>query len=129
VSIERPLIRVNPSLLHQQVLVLGHLLILLLLWNWLHGIHWSWFLGATLLSLGYALYQARLRHFTLGWQGQEISYHGQRYQLGPNSRVGYGFLWLHLVQGEQSHRLWLFSDALTPDDYRFLARLIATRHG
>ncbi len=51
-SIERPLIRVNPSLLHQQVLVLGHLLILLLLWNWLHGIHWSWFLGATLLSLG-----------------------------------------------------------------------------
>ena len=125
-STERPLIRVKPSWLHQQILLLGHLLLLLLLWNWLHGLYWNWFLVGTLLSLGYALYQARLRRFTLGWQGEEISYQGSRYQLGPHSRVGYGFLWLQLLD-EKSHTLWLFSDALSPDDYRYLARLITTR--
>ena len=96
-STERPLIRVKPSWLHQQILLLGHLLLLLLLWNWLHGLYWNWFLVGTLLSLGYALYQARLRRFTLGWQGEEISYQGSRYQLGPHSRVGFGFLWLQLL--------------------------------
>ena len=125
-STERPLIRVKPSWLHQQILLLGHLLLLLLLWNWLHGLYWNWFLVGTLLSLGYALYQARLRRFTLGWQGEEISYQGSRYQLGPHSRVGYGFLWLQLLD-EKSHTLWLFSDGLSPDDYRYLARLITTR--
>ena len=126
-STERPLIRVKPSWLHQQILLLGHLLLLLLLWNWLHGLYWNWFLVGTLLSLGYALYQARLRRFTLGWQREEISYQGSRYQLGPHSRVGYGFLWLQLLDEKQSHTLWLFSDGLSPDDYRYLARLITTR--
>ena len=114
---------IEPSWHHQQVLLAGHLLVTALLWFWLHGLYWSGFLLGMVLSLGYSLYLARQRRFTLELQGKDLTWLGQRYTLGHGSRVGYGVIWLAL-DGPQPIRLWLFSDSVNQADYRRLAQRI-----
>lgn len=114
---------VEPSLLHQWGLLVGHLLVAILLGFWLHGLYWGGFLLGVLLSLGYALYRARQRRFTLTLEENELIWLGARHSLGQGSRVGYGFLWLAL-EGERTRSLWLFSDSLSQADYRRLAQRI-----
>ena len=114
---------VEPSRHHQRVLLFGHLLVTALLWFWLHGPYFAWFLSGMLLSLGYSLYLARQRRFILELQDKDLTWQGGRYTLGQGSRVGYGFLWLEL-NGSRFVRLWLFSDSLSQADYRRLAQRI-----
>lgn len=114
---------VEPSCHHQLVLVVGHLAVCSLLWFWLHGPYWAWFVVGAVLSLGYSLYLARQRRFILTLQGNELIWQGERYRLGQASRVGYGFLWLELKGARLTH-LWLFGDSMSQADYRCLAQRI-----
>ena len=120
----RRVISVEPSGGHQLLLLAGHLLVAALSWEWLPA---SYRLGGLLIltvSLGYALYQANRRRFTLEWVDNSLYWQQRRYELGGGSRVGPGFLWLDL-QGSRPCRLWIFADSLAPQEYRRLARYIA----
>lgn len=116
-------ITVGPSVWHQILLLVGHLLLCWPMWSLLHGVYWLWFVLALGSSLAVSLYQAYHRRFWLELSGQELHYRGQWYRLGRGSRVGQGFLWLDL-EGEQVIRLWIFADSLTPADFRLLARRV-----
>ncbi|MFC3913258.1 protein YgfX [Pseudaeromonas sharmana] len=124
----RRVLQVSPSLRHQQILLGGHLLLLLLLSLWLHGGVWYAFCAAWGLSLCWAVWQARQRYFALEWSGETLYWQQQRFSLGSGSRIAAGFLWLDL-QGESRHTLWIFADSLSDEAYRFLARQIRFRAG
>ncbi len=119
----RHVIRVEPSLRQQWLLIASHLLLCVLLWDFLQGGYAS-FLGLLVaLSLGYSLYRARRCRFEFELQGRHVEWQAARYRLGPGSRIGAGFLWLDL-DGDLPCRLWLFADSVAAADYRRLARTI-----
>lgn len=124
----RRVLQISPSLRHQQILLGGHLLLLLLMSLWLHGGSWYAFCAVWSLSLCWAVWQARQRHFALEWAGETLYWQQQRFSLGDGSRIAAGFLWLDL-QGASRHTLWIFVDSLNDEEYRFLARQIRLQTG
>ncbi len=119
----RHVIRVEPSLRQQWLLIASHLLLCVLLWDSLQG-GYACFLGLFVaLSLGYSLYRARRCRFEFELQGHHVEWQAARYALGPRSRIGAGFLWLDL-EGARPCRLWIFVDSVATVDYRCLARHI-----
>ena len=119
----RHVIRVEPSLRQQWLLIASHLLPCALLWDALQGVYASSFWLLLSLSLAYSLYRARRCRFELTLQSHQVEWHAVSYPLGLGSRIGPGFLWLDLV-GERPCRLWLFADSVAAVDYRRLARTI-----
>ncbi len=119
----RHVIRVEPSLRQQWLLIASHLLLCALLWDALQGVYAS-FLGLLVaLSLAYSLYRARRCRFEFELQGHRVEWHAVSYPLGRCSRIGPGFLWLDFG-GKRPFRLWIFADSLAAVDYRRLARTI-----
>lgn len=116
-------IRVEPSLRHQEILLLGHLLLVALMWLSLHGHYWPWLLCLLFASLCYGLYQARHRHFTIEIRGDQILWHGALHNIGKGSKVGPGFVWL-VLDGPHAERWWLFADSMLAADFRLLAQRI-----
>ncbi|MBL0681626.1 protein YgfX [Aeromonas dhakensis] len=110
----------------QRLLLLS--LFLLILWPLaalIHGWQWALLLPCWGLGLWRAWLDTSRMTGVLEWDGQWLSWQGNRYQLGAGSRIWPGVLWLQLVAVERpASRLWLFSDALAPAYYRTLARAI-----
>lgn len=110
----------------QRLLLLS--LFLLILWPLaalIHGWQWALLLPCWGLGLWRAWLDTCRMTGVLEWDGQWLSWQGNRYQLGAGSRIWPGVLWLQLVALERpASRLWLFSDALAPAHYRTLARAI-----
>lgn len=110
----------------QRLLLLS--LFLLILWPLaalIHGWQWALLLPCWALGLWRAWLDTSRMTGVLEWDGQWLSWQGNRYQLGAGSRIWPGVLWLQLVAVERpASRLWLFADALAPAHYRTLARAI-----
>ncbi|WP_337075193.1 protein YgfX [Aeromonas veronii] len=121
---------VHPSR-HQQCLLV--VLFLLLLWpvaGLIAGWQWALLLPVWLAALWLSWRSLAAPPFELGWDGQWLQWQGRRYQLDKKSRILPGVLRLALCpepEGSESaspRQLWLFSDALSPEHYRLLARAI-----
>ena len=119
----RRVLSIKPSWRHQQILLLGHIALLVCVWPLLFGFYWTLWLVGWVASLGWALWQARCRHMMLEWHGETLYYQHQHYTLGVGSRIAIGCLWLDL-HGPRTRRLWIFADSLTDEAYRFVARQI-----
>ncbi len=119
----RHVIRVEPSRRQQWLLIAGHLLLCVLLWDGLQGGYAITFGLILSLSLAYSLYLARRCRFELTLHGPRVQWQATRYTLGAGSRIGAGFLWLDL-EGARPCRLWIFVDSVATGDYRCLARHI-----
>ena len=114
----------------QQRLLLCILFLLLLLpvASLIQG--WQW--GLLLPVWGLSLWRALRRHpaasGVLVWDGEWLEWQGARHRLDPRSRILPGALWLRLrpekPEKGAERQLWLFSDALSPEHYRTLARAI-----
>ncbi len=117
----RHVISVEPSRLHQLILLVGHLLLAALMWGTLHGQYWFWWLLILMGSCCYALRRSRRWRGILELEGETFRWQDQSYQLGAGSRIGPGFLWLDLT-GPYAVRLWIFVDSVNSTDYRRLAR-------
>jgi hypothetical protein len=117
----RHVISVEPSRLHQLILLVGHLLLAALMWGTLHGQYWLWWLLILMASCCYALLQSRRWRGILELEGETLRWQEHSYQLGAGSRIGLGFLWLDLT-GPYAVRLWIFIDSVNSADYRRLAR-------
>lgn len=104
------------------------ILFLLLLWptaSLIQGWQWGLFLPCWLGGLWLALRRAVLTRGELIWDEEWLAWQGRRYRLGPRSRILPGVLWLRLQEaGLPDVHLWLFSDALSAEHYRMLARAI-----
>lgn len=116
---------VHPSR-HQRILLVG--IFLLLLWPvamLIDGWRWALFVPCWLVALMLGWRALPRDAFTLSWDGRWLSWQGDRYQLGRESRILPGVLRLSLLPEQGAPRtLWLCSDSLPPAHYRLLARAI-----
>ncbi|MGL4251843.1 MAG: protein YgfX [Aeromonas sp.] len=127
---ERVIIRVHPSRHQQYVLVA---LFLLLLWpaaGLIGGWQWLLLLPVWLVALWQSWRALAVPVFELVWDGQRVQWQGRSHQLGSRSRILPGILRLSLspesqdAAPESPRTLWLFSDAVSAEHYRLLARAI-----
>nr|WP_289711744.1 protein YgfX [Aeromonas taiwanensis] len=119
-----------PVIASRQQRLLLCILFLLLLWPTAHliqGWQWALFFPCWLLGLWCALRRSPAGE-RLVWDGEWLTWRGERHRLDPRSRILPGALWLRLrpekPEKGAERQLWLFSDALSPEHYRTLARAI-----